>query len=366
MGTFNIWHLLGLYRHNQKSSIITASNLGLDPEFSYFILQASFGDKWYILSYFPELLHFQKKVKIIASTSDKQLIRIFIGEEQLERSIIFWEASKIEELSSRMSPLSEETDQLWVDLNQLVQTNAVIEKGFPPNSVRHLHIVKYPYFSDLHLVHGVPYDTLLKMLLYLPGSSRPVQPIHYKPEDVEQANAILAPFRNHGPCKIVIFNVVNISHLPLSFEQIELIIKEFEQYEIRVLLNLTGHSDGQNLKDLLSDFKWADFILIPGHLMAMIFEQVNGVFGVMGGAMTVSVYFSRCHVLSLHSDAVGFNLTTSNVYAGKYADNLWKIEEETRPFLFEGRSVENIEVGNPKDIDINYLKQIVSCFANEI
>jgi hypothetical protein len=232
-------------------------------------LYASYGDKWVILSYLKKFLELQQNARIIAAPEDRELIRIFVGLETLSRQFIFIDSHTIKKFSDEIGPLSASTAPLWVDYSSLDQTRAVLKLGFPAGGIRHLHIVKYPYFSDLILVHGVSYSTLIKTFLYLPSKVKPAKPIYYNDNDRRDANDIINNLINKS-VKSVIFNTVNFSHEPFSIHQIDVIIREFESENIQVLVNVTQMLDPSSLDGVLSNSKMAKSFTIPGHLYDLI------------------------------------------------------------------------------------------------
>lgn len=365
---FNIRKLIFSRKIKEQDSSrgVEASSFLLDPSFSYFLLQASFGDKWMILSYMPEFLIHQPKARLVASLSDKDLIRIFIGEKELTRAVVFLDSKKIDEISSIITPISASSNQLWLDFTQLTQTDAVKLLGFPENKIRHLHIVKYPYFSDLHIVYGVPYALLLRMLLYLPISATANQPKYYTEYDKLLVRNILSDGLDVINIRTILLNIVNFSHLPLSLDQIRVISDEFTKKNFFVLVNATQHPERELIEVMFARNYNVKVIDVPGYLLALLCDEVDAVFGVMGGATCVSMYFSRSHSLSLFTDAVGWRLDMKNVYGGKYFDNTWKVDEEAWPFRHYGRVALDIEVGNPANLTDERLRDIVSDYIDKL
>lgn len=360
---------VGALRKNKNSKSLPISlvdELGLDPIHPYFLLHASYGDKWFILSFLPVFFNYHPNVKIIALKSDRDLVRVFVGESDLEKYFIFRDSEAIETVSNKINPLSDESKQLWVELALLDQTMSVIENGFPKNSIRHLHIVKYPYFSDLILTHGISYGTLLKMLLYLPRKVLPQLPSHYSTQDYQQVEGLLNSVRDPSAKGFVLLNVVNISHLPLSCEQIELVVEAFERHGVQALINSSQHADLDALRAISAKFKLARIIEVPGHLFALITNNCMGVFGVIGGAMTIAVTFTNINCINLYSSAHGTRQRLKDYFGGRYGENIWKMHDEDWPCLLPGRIVDTIDIGNPEDFPNQSLGKIVDDFATKI
>lgn len=353
---------LGWYPYQPSRRLVTAHEFSLDPQYSYFLLYASYGDKWVILSYLKKFLELQQNARIIAAPEDRELIRIFVGLETLSRQFIFIDSHTIKKFSDEIGPLSASTAPLWVDYSSLDQTRAVLKLGFPAGGIRHLHIVKYPYFSDLILVHGVSYSTLIKTFLYLPSKVKPAKPIYYNDNDRRGANDIINNLINKS-VKSVIFNTVNFSHEPFSIHQIDVIIREFESENIQVLVNVTQMLDPSSLDGMLSNSKMAKSFTIPGHLYDLIIEEVSGVFGVTGGAMSIACVFSTRHIINLWTTPRGFDYSFDNLFGGK---DIWKLYDEDFKCLFPGRIVEDVQIGKLSELPDAELQSIVRDFARKI
>lgn len=279
--------------------LLTAEGSKLDKKYSYFIFSASFGDKWLILSFIPEFINLYPNVRIIASETDRDLIRIFIGEKSIISRVVFFKEEQIRILSNLVNPLSASSFQIVSDEAQLVQVESVLKNGFPKNRIRHLHIVKYPYFSDLHLYHGVSYGTLLKMLLYLPIESKPICPTHYTDKDFIDAKNIYAMCERSILNNKVLFNVTSITNSCLSIHQINVVINEMLSKGFQIFINVSGYPDVETLIRTAHKNDDVQFIDIPGYLLALVSEAIGSVFGVMSGAMCVAALFSSSNILSL-------------------------------------------------------------------
>ena len=62
----------------------------LDRRLNYFLLHASFGDKWFILSLLPAHFENYPTSRVIAGTKDRELVELFVGFLQnLGLSVLF-------------------------------------------------------------------------------------------------------------------------------------------------------------------------------------------------------------------------------------------------------------------------------------
>lgn len=360
-----IWNDIKRNKYMYHNDLL-ASDYGLDRSFSYFILVASLGDKWKILSYLPALLKLQSSVKILASEDDANLIRIFLGIERMSRSVVFMDQNKLISLSSKITPISIYSTGVIVDPGRLIQGKLIQQFGFPLNSIRHLHVVKYSYFAELFHVYGVSYGTLLKMIMYLPSSARPCNAEFYSEEDIEVVNKIIDNSFNHQSSGFVLFNIVNFSHEPLSLHQIKIVVHAFESCNFQVLINATDYPDMEALEDLLPGFSYSKIIFVPKHLLSLLSERAAGVFGVIGGAMNVAVQFTKTHCLSLGTAGLGFKLSWKEAHGGRYPDNVWSLYNEDWPCLVAGRVVENIDCEDIKNVKDEQLENIVMNFSVRI
>ena len=370
-----LYKLFGLNNQKKPSTAIdygyymsplSASRARLDPNFSYMLLHASFGDKWCILSFVPELLKFHPKIRILASRSDRELLRVFLGNEEIERSIVFLDDRRLAEIFNFISDISIYSNPIFVDSTILDQTDSVLASGFPLNKIRHLHIVKYPYFSDLLIVHGVPYAILIKMLMYLPASAHAHSPQFYSLEDRDQVKHITGAEGAIATSLNVLFNVVNFSNKPLSNDQIRIIIDEFTKNNINVLLNITQHKNELELKTIFANLSHVKIVEIPAHLLALVCSEVAGVIGVIGGAMNVAAQFSSTPCLSFYTDPLGSHQKLSTTYGGLYGSNIWKMYDIGWNCFSPGRYLDNIDIGDPAYLTEDDLRQKISNFCKII
>ncbi len=368
----NIFNLFKINLFNSDKSILSKKTLSLaekynlNTNYSYFLLHASFGDKWSILSFMDDFLKSRSAVRLLASENDKNLIRIFLDADLLANSTVFLDNSTIEEISSRIVVNSDATNQIISDPYQLVQTDVVNAIGFPRNIIRHLHIVKYPYFSDLHLIHGVSYAVLLKTLLYLPSSAQAKMPFNYTLSDIGLSKELVYQKSFNNSKKIILFNVVNISYKSLSVSQIVYLAELFEREGMQVLINATGYNDKDNLFTKIRQCTKAEILEIPGHLLALVSQEAFAVCGVLGGAMNVAIQFSKSHSLVIYTDPIGFSHSTKTIFGGRYQDNFWRLYDEDWPCLQEGRVVETIDVGDPTKLSNEMLCFMVHEFTSKV
>lgn len=352
--------------NDTSSSNPLIARFSLDPSFCYFVLHASFGDKWCILSFMRSFLLIHPSVKIISSKEDSELIRIFIDDDLRNKSFIFLEKKIIKEIGESINPTSCETNQLWPTKNRLDQTSSVIKFSFPVNTIRHLHIVQYPYFCDLHLVHGVAYGTLLRMLLYLPPSIKPEQPKYYLSEDYNLAKDLSLSEKTSENRDFILFNIVNISHEKFSENQILEIINEFSKNGYRVIINATLNNDYEENFEFLNSIADVKIIQVPGHLLALLSQEATAVVGIIGGAMNVAVQFSTVHCLTFYTKAVGFDLTLKQLYGGIYSENIWNMFDRDWPCFDEKRVLEFVNLEDRSPEDCLYIKDKISQLCAKI
>lgn len=345
---------------------LTAEDANLDPRYSYFILHASFGDKWCILSFMREFLIIQKNTRILASKKDEELIRIFLGTELTINSIIQLEESDINFISSIITPVSLSSMYIWQNTSLVTQTEAITAGGFPKNAIRHLHLVKYPYFSDLHLIHGISYATCIRMILSMPSDSVPSQPIFYTEKDKKEAEKLINNVKNRHAKKIILFNAYNISHQSLDEDKLYCVIKVFEKHNIQVIVNVSGHPAPDKIQIILDQTKMSVKITAPGHLLAIISNQCDAVVGVIGGAMNVAVQFTSSHILSFYKNGIGYDFPLNKLFGGHYSDNIWRLYDKDWPSFMDHRVIKFIDFSNTSSLTSENLTLEVENFIHEI
>ncbi|MBK8040763.1 MAG: hypothetical protein IPK22_27070 [Verrucomicrobiaceae bacterium] len=192
----------------------------LDPNLSYFVMHASFGDKWCILSYLAAHFEIYPSSRVIAAKADLPIIEAFFEEQMVINRFILVDPNALNSLTRYFTPTRRSTSQLadhyFNDECGLAIAPYFVKHGLPAGTIRHLHFVHYPYFGDLYMLHGVSYGTLLKTLLYLPNSVQPYQPTYYTDADHQSAHDISSiqnpPTAGDDLLPAVLFNVVNFSH----------------------------------------------------------------------------------------------------------------------------------------------------------
>lgn len=348
---------------NTSKSYLSASSEGFNSKYSYFLLHASYGDKWCILSYLENFLEIHQNTVVISSKEDVELVRIFIKKELQQSRFIYVDKQVLNTLSDMISPNSLYSAQLIIDPYQLTQTQPIIEHGFPIDTIRHLHIVKYPYFSDLHITHGVSYGTLLKTILAMPADSTPRKNLYFTDMDINYSEYITNISFSEKHNGKILLNIVNFSHKGFCDDNIRSIIDTFISYRFIVLVNLTQHPDPNKIINLLKENGSVKFVVIPGHLLSLVSDRVSAVCGILGGAMNVAVQFSSVDCLGFVTDAVGYNYTMNNVYGGKYKDNLWRFYDQDWAFFSENRLLDNVYIGDPSSISQSDLSLVVENFC---
>ena len=345
----------------------------LDRRLNYFLLHASFGDKWFILSLLPA--HFEKypTSRVIAGTKDKELIALFVGETCLGERFIFIDEVTLNQISSKFRPISPVSSQIidsWSAPGCLhTITPYLLKNGLPPGTIRHLHLCYYPYFNELFNVHAVGYLTLVKTILYLPFSAKPRQPTFYRKEDYEALDRITQSSSDPSETKnlpFILFNVVNISHQPLSLFQISLVSAIFESGGFRVIINSAQSKQRDDFLALTCNRKGLSVVDVPPRLLALVCDAAYAVIGVLGGAMSIAAHFSGTHILSLQSTSLGTGVEDDDLLADKGKGNLWIWADQDWPCLRPGRVKANEYIGDPKSLSDESLRKLIDSFLVKI
>ncbi|MBK8038284.1 MAG: hypothetical protein IPK22_14310 [Verrucomicrobiaceae bacterium] len=342
----------------------------LDPNLSYFVMHASFGDKWCILSYLASHFDIYPSSRVIAAKADLPIIEAFFEEQMVINRFIFVDSNALNKLSAYFRPTRRSTSQLADHYFNgecgLAIAPYFVKHGLPAGTIRHLHLVQYPYFGDLYMLRAVTYGTLLKTLLYLPNSVKPNQPTYYTDADLQSAHDISSvqnlPTTGEDLLPAVLFNVVNFSHASLSLDQINLIVAILESSGYRTLLNVAQHPQQADIEAIVGSHPNAVVVAIPPKLLAIVGDHVASVIGVLGGAMNVAVQFGHSHVLSLQTPGIRFGCSEDELYAGKGKENMWQWVNEDWPCLYPGRIVENRYIGDPSIIQNEELVAVITAF----
>jgi hypothetical protein len=342
----------------------------LDPNLSYFVMHASFGDKWNILSYLAAHFEIYPSSRVIAAESDLPIVEAFFGEPLVTNRFIFVESNALNSLTTYFRPTSRSTSQLadhyFNDECGLAIAPYFVKHGLPAGTIRHLHLVHYPYFGDLYMLRAVTYGTLLKTILYLPNSVKPNQPAYYTDADLQSARDISSVQNKPTTCEdllpAVLFNVVNFSHASLSLEQINLIVATLEGSGFRTLINVAQHPQRADIEAIAESHASAVVVEIPPKLLALVGNNVACVIGVLGGAMNVAVQFGLSHVLSLQTPGIRIGCSEDELYADKGKENLWQWVNVDWPCMYPGRIVENRYIGDPSILQNEELVAVITAF----
>ena len=346
----------------------------LNKEKNYFLLHASYADKWSILSFLPEHFSLYSSSFVIASHQDRGLIEIFLGPSITAERFIFIDRDSLNQLSSFFRPvsmLSMPVADTWHKEGCMhTLTPFFNDNGLPPSTFRHLHFVDYPYFTELFNLHGVEYGILLKTLLYLPATAKVSLPKYYSQQDYDEARAIseVSSSGTFSPLlPAVLFNVVNFSNTPLAPTQISLLTSTLEAHGYRVLLNVTQGSGFEELATLVAaNHRDAVFVSVPPTLLALVSDNVHAVIGVLGGAMNVAVQFSGSPVLSLQTSAIGTGCSDDELYGKWGKKRHWEGYNKDWPCLHPGRVVENKFIGDPETLGDVELVNAIKPFLEKI
>lgn len=344
---------------------------GLDRKLNYFVLHASFADKWFILSLIQAHLDYYPASRVIAKATDRGLVELFVGEEVAAEKFIFTEQATLDRLSSYFRPISKVSTQIadsfFAPGCLHTVTPYLLRNGLPAGTIRHLHICYYPYFNELFWLHAVGYTALLRTVLYLPFTAKPAMPRFYGEEDFRAVEEIVNPASASDSSRpAVLFNVVNISHAALSLEHISTVIAVAESMGFRVLVNAAQSPILPDLQRTVSAHRHSAVVSVPPRLVALVSDKVSGVVGALGGAMSIAAQFSRSHLLSLHTPALGSGCAEEDEHAGIDKRNFWKLVDQDWPCLHPGRIMKNECVGDPAILSSEKLTATVSTFLQEV
>jgi hypothetical protein len=342
-----------------------------DRQLNYFVLHASFGDKWFILSLIQAHLDYYPASRVIAAATDRGIVELFVGKEVAAEKFIFIEQATLNRLSSYFRPISKVSTQIadsWFAPGCLhTITPYLLQNGLPAGTIRHLHLCYYPYFNELFNLHAVGYITLLRNLLYLPFSAKPAMPRFYTKEDFQVVEEVANPASaSKEPRPALLFNVVSFSHAALSLEHVSTVVSVAESMGFRVLVNAAQSQILPDLHSVLSAHRHSTVVSVPPRLVALVSDKVCGVIGALGGAMSIAAQFSRSHLLSLQTPALGTGCAEEDLFAGKAKRNLWKLADQDWPCLHPGRIMQNVYVGDPAVLPCEKLAATTRAFLQEV
>jgi len=192
-------------------------------------------------------------------------------------------------------------------------------------------------------------------------------PGFYSEEDFEAAEAVTnPPSASKEPRPALLFNVVSFSHAALSLEHVSTVVSIAGSMGFRVLVNAAQSQFLPDLQRVVSAHKHSAVVHVPPRLVALVSDKVCGVIGALGGAMSIAAQFSRSHLLSLQTPALGTGCAEEDLFAGKEKKNLWKLADQDWPCLHPGRIMQNEYVGDPSILSSEKLTATVSTFLQEV
>ena len=345
----------------------------LERRLNYFLLHASFGDKWFILSLLPAHFENYPTSRVIAGTKDRELVELFVGETCLRERFVFIDEAALNRLSSKFRPISPVSSQIIDSWSAPGCFHAItpnlLKNGFPPGTIRHLHHCYYPYFNELFNIHAVGYMTLVKTILYLPFSAKPRLPTFYRKEDHEELVRITESSSVPSKTKklpFILFNAVNISHRPLAVSQISLVSALFESAGYRGIINSAQSTNRAEFLALTWSRENLSVVDIPPRILALVCNAAYAVIGVLGGAMSIAAHFSGTHILSLQSTSLGTGVEDDDLLADKGKGNLWLWADQDWPCLRPGRVMANEYIGDPKSLSDESLRKLIDSFLVKI
>lgn len=340
----------------------------LNKSLNYFILSASFADKWFILSFLKQHLLLYKSSKIISYAKDIEIIKLFIPENLIKERFIFLGEEELGSLSQFFRPISRVSTQIadswYTEGCEHTITPFLIKNGLPPGTIRHLHEVYYPYFNELACVHGVSRGILMRTILYLPSSAQSQQSLRYSTEDFKNAYEIIGQ-KNDKADPFILFNIVNFSHVEFSIKRITEISCLLSKKKFTVLLNIAESKLTANEKKELSDIPGVKLIAIPGKLLALVSSKAFAVIGVLGGAMNIAAQFSDAHLLSFQTPARGIGVPEEELLGKWGKEKMWEWWDQDWPCIFKGRVIINKFVGDPEELQMQNLANIINIFIQK-
>jgi hypothetical protein len=340
----------------------------LNKSLNYFILSASFADKWFILSFLEEHLILYKSSKIIALKEDIEIIKLFIPEKLIEERFIFFSEKELGSFLKYFRPISKVSNQIidswYTEGCKHAITPFLIKNGLPPGTIRHLHEVYYPYFNELACVHGVSRGILIRTILYLPSSAQSQQSLRYSNEDFKNAFEIIGQ-KNNKTDPFILFNIVNFSHVEFSTKKIKELSCLLSKKKFTVLLNIAESKLTANEKKELGDIPGAILIAIPGNLLALVSSKAFAVIGVLGGAMNIAAQFSDAHLLSFQTPARGIGVPEEELLGKWGKERMWEWWDQDWPCISKGRVIINKFVGDPEELQIQELESIINNFIQK-
>ena len=343
----------------------------INPRHTYFILHASYADKWCILSFLVKHFEFYANTRIIAAHQDRSIVELFAGATLCAQRFLFVDKASVDKLSSCFRAVSKESSQVIDFTSGLAVTPYLLKNGMPPGKIRHLHIVYYPYFNELLHLHAVSYGTLLKTLLYLPAVTRPAPPCHYSENDIDHAKKIATVLQygtqDSGPSlPVILFNVVNFSHASLSLQQTSMVVALLEARDYGVLLNVSQANNLSDYKHLVSNRPNTALVEIPPNLLALVCDQCFAVIGVLGGAMNIAVQFSNTQVLSLQTISLFSGCSEDDLLGSFAKEKVWEWVDQDWPCLHPGRVVVNTFIGDPSTLTNESLTLALQSFLQQL
>lgn len=357
--------------YNYNSARILSENeylKKLNKSLNYFILSASFADKWFILSFLKQHLVLYKSSKIIALEKDKEVIRLFIPKKLIKERFIFYTEKELSSMLQFFRPISKVSTQIvdswYTNGCEHTITPFLIKNGLPSGTIRHLHEVYYPYFNELACVHGVSRGILIKTILYLPSSAQSQQSLKYSREDYKKASEIIGQNKNRaGP--FILFNIVNFSHTEFSIKMIKQICCFLSQKKFVILLNIAESKVTTNEISELNNIPNVKPIAIPGNLLALISSRAFAVIGVLGGAMNIAAQFSNAHLLSFQTPARGIGVPEEELLGKWGKEKIWEWWNQDWPCIFKKRVILNKFIGDPKKIEMPRLLNMINRFIQK-
>lgn len=347
---------------------------GLPSNHNYFVLHASYCDKWLILSFLVPHFNLYPASRVIADKMDRPLVEIFFDRHDVASRFVFIDSKKLAKLNSFFGPKSRLSAQLidWSEVDcALTISPYLLKNGLPPQALRSLHLIYYPYFMELMNLHGVTYGVLLRTILYLPSHAKPACPRFYDASHTERTYQLLAQCKNAESIlednkPVVLVNPVNFSHEGLTNDQLESLIATTKSNGFTVLLNYAHGAYSDAIHELSRNSNSVHIVSIPPDLLALVSSFACATIGVQGGGIGVSTIFGKSHSLSLQTAAKFVGCDFESYLGGWSGERFWEWIHQDWPCILEGRVIINEPIPDIAKFSCDQLECLLQHFFDSI
>lgn len=243
---------------------------------SVYLYVGSFGDLYDIASFLPCILDARPEILILADSSFRDVLRVFLGEHCVSERILFLSEFKLHRVRHLIGLGSPHLE------NQKCSTfrNPGIRSSIFPDNPREWYA-----FNHCNEMKNSLYASIFKidsMLL-------PRAPAYISESEVKMVNELTKGLDAAPSCLI---NPKANTHLSLTFDQWVKMLVCLSTSGIHPICNVYG----LNYSERNALGRYADCIEIPGHLMSYIINRFDCVAGPMGGAIGVAYDFTDTNI----------------------------------------------------------------------